>query len=177
MHRVVDFLDAARRQVRVNLRRAQALVAQQFLHRRRSAPWLSMCVAKRMPQRVRADIRVEPGFSQVLVQLPADRAGAQALAVLVDEDARRRACLFSRACAQSRGTSAATLSGRRPSAKFVPCLPLPRTRGSRCREVHILHVQPDELADADARGIQRFEHRLVACREQIGVAWASRAVS
>src|SRR5207247_3541934 len=37
-------------------------------------------------------------------------------------------------------------------------------------EIQVGHLQLDKLADANARGVEHFEHRLIASAEDIGIA-------
>src|SRR4051812_30400983 len=81
---VVDLFHPTRRQVRVDLRRAQALVAEQLLHAAQVGAVVQQVRGEAVTQRVRADARIEAGRHEVLVQLATDRARAQRLAVLVE---------------------------------------------------------------------------------------------
>ena len=58
--------------MRVNLRRAQALVAQQFLDAAQVGTVVKQMRRKAVTQRVRADARIQSGFNQVLVELAPD---------------------------------------------------------------------------------------------------------
>jgi len=87
MRRVVGFLHAAGRQVRVDLRRAQALVAEQLLHAAQVGAVVQQVRREAVTQRVRADPGIEAGLHEVFVELAAHRAGAERFAVLVEEDA------------------------------------------------------------------------------------------
>ena len=57
----------------------------QFLHAAQIRAMIQHVRSKRVTQGVWADIRIKTGFNQIFVQLAADGAGAQTLAMLVDE--------------------------------------------------------------------------------------------
>ena len=94
--RVVHILHPLRRQVRVNLRRAQALVAQQFLHAAEVGAVVQQMRGEAVPQRVRADSRVQAGRQKIFVELAADGAGGERIAVLVQKHAMRLRTLAAR---------------------------------------------------------------------------------
>src|SRR6266404_431613 len=83
---VVRVLHSLRGQVRVDLRGAQRLMAQQLLHAAEVRAVVEQVRGEAMPQRVRADRRVQADLLEVLVELAADRARAEAAAVLVHEE-------------------------------------------------------------------------------------------
>ncbi len=80
---IVDFLHPLRRQMRVDLRGAQALMAQQFLHAAQIGAVVQQVRGEAVPQRVRADAGIEAGGQEIFVELAADRSRARAI---------RRAC-------------------------------------------------------------------------------------
>jgi len=73
--------------MRVNLRRAKALVAKQFLDAAQIGPVVQQMRGKAMPQRVRADAGIEAGADEVFVEFAPDRSRAERFTVLVQEDA------------------------------------------------------------------------------------------
>ena len=81
-------------------------MAQQLLHAAQVGAVVQQVRREAVTQRVRADARVEAGLHEVLVELAADRAGAQRLAVLVQEDAAARAAVCS--CGVERRASRST---------------------------------------------------------------------
>ena len=89
MRLVVRRLQPLRRQVRVDLRRAQRLVAQQLLNRAQVRAVLQKVRGEGVAERVGADVRIKAGGDQVLVELAADRAAGKSLAVLVDDYLKR----------------------------------------------------------------------------------------
>ena len=61
MSLVVDLLHPSRRQMRVHLRRAEALVSQQFLHAAEIGTVVQQMRGKAVPKRVRADTGIKSG--------------------------------------------------------------------------------------------------------------------
>src|SRR5258708_7224267 len=84
---VVDFLHPACRQVRVNLRGAQALVAKKLLDAAQVGAVVEQMGGEAVAERMGADARIEAGLHQILVELAADGARAERFAVLVEKDA------------------------------------------------------------------------------------------
>src|SRR5205807_2385143 len=82
---VVAVAQAVGGHVGVNLRGAQAAVAEQLLHAADVGPAVEQVRGEAVPQAVRAGARVEARLGQVLGQLAADAARRQPRAVLVEE--------------------------------------------------------------------------------------------
>src|SRR5579885_3823161 len=82
---LVALLKAVGRHVGVNLRGAQAAVAEQFLHAADVGAVVEQVGGEAVPQRVRAGPRVQAGLLEVLLQQPTDAPRAEARAALVQE--------------------------------------------------------------------------------------------
>ena len=61
--------------MRVNLRRAQALMAKQFLYAAQVRSVVQKMRGKTVAERVRADPRIQAGREQIFIQLAAHRTG------------------------------------------------------------------------------------------------------
>jgi len=83
---VVGLLEARGRQVRVDLRRRERLVAEKLLDAAQVRPVVEHVRGEAVPQGVGADARIESGLGQILIQLAANAPRAEPLPVLVDEE-------------------------------------------------------------------------------------------
>ena len=99
---VVDFLHPARRQVRVDLRRAQALVAQQLLHAAQVGAVVQQVRREAVTQRVRADARVEAGLRRGTCRACGGPSGCSATRRACSGTRGRVVGLLSRGCRSAR---------------------------------------------------------------------------
>ena len=70
MRRVVGLLQPLGRHVRINLRRDEMRVAEQFLHAPQIRARVQQVCGVTVPQLVRRQVRIKPGDDQVLLQPP-----------------------------------------------------------------------------------------------------------
>ena len=77
MRLIVHLLHTIGCQVRVHLRRAQALMAKQFLHAAKVGAVIEQVRREAVTQRVGADARIKAGGDEIFVEFPADTSRAQ----------------------------------------------------------------------------------------------------
>ena len=82
---LVGFLHAACADVRIDLRRRQALVAQKFLDASQIRAPIEQVRCEAVPQRVRCRLSVEAGQHQIFIQHPPDAARREPFAELIQE--------------------------------------------------------------------------------------------
>ena len=177
MSLVIHLLHSAGRQMRVNLRGDKALVAKQLLHAAEVGAVIQQVRREAVPQRVRADSGIESRFDEIFVQLPADRSRVESDSPCLF---RKTRCVASdlepgdRSCEVSKYRCRALIACE-PIGVNRSFRPLPRTRRTPSCRSRSLHLQFDQLAHADAAGVEHFEHRLVAGAEQVRCRPAHRA--
>ena len=82
---LVGFLHAACADVRIDLRRRQALVAQKFLDTSQVRAPIEQVRCEAVPQRVRCRLSVEAGLHQIFIQHSPDAARREPFAELIQE--------------------------------------------------------------------------------------------
>jgi len=82
---LVGFLHAACADVRIDLRRRQALVAQKFLDTSQVRAPIEQVRCEAVPQRVRCRLSVEAGQHQIFIQHSPDAARREPFAELIQE--------------------------------------------------------------------------------------------
>ena len=162
--------------MRVDLGRAQRLVAEQFLNRTQVRAVVQEVCREGVPQGVRADLWIQPRFFKVLVELAADRAGAETAAIFINK--QRDVCVGHRLLTQ-RGKSLVRFEEREVVADRGHGVAAQRDDAfflafaadvhGLARVVQVVAVQVDQLADADASGVERLEDRAVAGTEGLAV--------
>ena len=86
MRSLVGGAEAGGADVRVDLRRHEALVAQEFLHAADVGAAVQEVRREAVPERVGRGATIETRGSQILFEHPADAAGGEAAAEAIDEE-------------------------------------------------------------------------------------------
>ena len=129
---------------------------------RRSAPWLSRCVAKAWRSVCGDSGAAMPAAQRVLLDelpehlprhRPAARGDEQRIARCAAEDRRR---------APRRGSARSSACASSPNGTSRSLLPLPMTRSAPSSRLTLHGLQRDQLAHAQAARVHQLEHRAVA---------------
>ena len=94
MSPVVDFFQPASRQVGVYLGGGEVLVPEHFLDASQVGSCVEHVCRKAVPQRVRADMRVDTGHGKILVELAADGSVGKPLSGTIDEQRAFPGCVL-----------------------------------------------------------------------------------
>src|SRR5919198_641089 len=169
MSRQIDLAQVLLRHQRVDLRRCHAGMSQKLLNHAHVRPALEEVRRERMPERVRAHAFVDGGSGHVALQdLGAALTGQPSAARVQEEGAARGA-------RRERGPSPGHVPRQRPSGVLPQghqalLAPLSQDADALLVEVDVVHVQADELRDAEPRAVQRLEDGAVAQRRGVRAA-------
>ena len=149
----------------VDLGGGERCVSEHLLHAAQVGTSLQQMGGHRMPQAVRPQVRSALHQTQGAMHDPADHPRVDPAASLSDEDGIVRT---------GAGEETATLldpggqgTQRGSSQRHGPFLvPFAQDTHHSPVQVHVASVQPAELGDADAGGVQQFEHGDVAQRDR-----------
>ena len=181
VRRAVALLEPLGRHVRVDLRRAEARVAEELLHRAQVRAAVEQVRRGGVPQGVRP-LGPGRGCRQDGRDEPVHAARAHARAARAEEDGRRRLA----------GCRVAWVARRRRRTRRPPASPaarlevsIDRTSGGRtvghhpllralagdahgaAPPVDVVDVEADELGDAQRRRVEQFDDRDVAYRDRV----------
>ncbi|MNN18550.1 hypothetical protein D3C81_1317620 [compost metagenome] len=148
-------------QVSVNLCGGDVRVAKQVLHRAQVLGRLQHMAGEGVPQHVRMQVLAQLAHAG-LAHAQLDRPRAQALAALADE--QRLVDGHALAPRQPGLQRLARLAPDRQLAHLVALAEHPHQAGG---EIQLRQVQAGQLGQAQAGGIEQFEHGLVAAGEKI----------
>ncbi len=165
------------RHQRIDLRGRHARVAEQLLHDADVGTALQQMGGERVPKRVRAHLLLDPSRGRVLLEDAGAPLAGEPPAAQVQEHRRTR---------PSRGDLRpnprevrAHRVTRVPADRDVAFLaPLPEDAHAPLLEVDVVHVEPDELRDPKAAGVERLEDGPVAhaLRRRVGMFQHARDV-
>ena len=160
MRSLVDFAQAGGADVRVDLRRHQALVAEQFLHAADVGAAVEQVRGEAVSQRVRGGAPIQARLLQVLLQHPRHAARGEAVAELVEEQ-RAFGTLPAR---QGPRSHPAHDRSHRPAAQGRQSFaaPLAADAHQPAVEVQVVVVDRHQFTDAQSGRVRRFEHRAIA---------------
>ena len=168
MRRVVGLRQMLEVEVRVDLRRGDARVAQHLLHRAQVAARLQHVRREGVAQHVRMHVRGKAQLERPVLEPRLHRARAQTPAAL-----RRRTAPFprrARARRAARSQASIAASAWLPTGTMRVLLPLPVTRTVASRRLTSSQVEPGQLRQAQPGRIEKLEYRLVAHGERRGLA-------
>src|SRR3989442_1718516 len=89
MRLIIDLLHSIGCQMRIHLRRAEALVAQKLLHAAKVSAVVEQVRREAVTQRMGADARIEAGGDEIFVEFAADTSCTQRSTMFIQEHAPR----------------------------------------------------------------------------------------
>src|SRR5688572_26394233 len=161
--------------VRVALGRAEAGMAQQLLNGPQIRAVREQMRRERMTQRVRADAELRAAFGHVPPYEAIDTTRRQALASIIEEQwsARSTGAFYLRSalcplpwCGSIFEPRAESVSRRAVERNEPLFTALAQHPHHSTRQVHVFHVEPDQLAQPQARRVEELQDGSIAAAER-----------
>lgn len=165
---VVDLFELLRGEVGIDLSSRKRLMAEQLLNASQIGAVIEHMRREAVPERMRADIRVEAGHLQVFIHLSANAAGAEAPAVLInEEDIRIEIGVAGGPFVSEFHIVLDDLQGGGADWRDSLFFALSSDVDDFAEKVDIVHIQGDKLADPHTGAVKCFHNGAVSCSEPV----------
>ena len=158
---------AGRADVRVDLRRGQAFVSQQFLHATDVGTVIQQVGGEAVAKRVGRGATIEAAGAEMLFEHPRNAAGRQPAAKFVDEDRGLGPLLFARRKPPHAEPGLQGPNRVRADRSDPFATPFAANAERSGGQIDVAVVESGQFADAQAGGIEDFQDRSIAQPHQV----------